>query len=267
QLRPPRVAEDQAPLQVEEEDRVGDVLRDEPVPLFRLPEGPGEPLLLERLVERRHQLAHVERLGEVPKGRAVDRLHGGGEGGVTGDENHLGLGGRRLDRLEEVEPRGVGKLQIDDGGLDRTRGQGFEAGAAAVGRPHNMALELQDVPERLARSRVVINNEDQAARTYEALPASRPHRVPVAVTAVHCRRVTQSSAPTLLVSWPADSAQSGDSPWSDPGKSLTARQNAECFDPLIVPVWTASRATPGRWCRCWPGIRRVRGREARGRDH
>ena len=150
------------------------MLRDEPVPLFRLPEGPGEPLLLERLVERRHQLAHVERLRQVPKGRAVDRLHGAGHGGVTGDENHLGLRRRRLDRLEEVEPGDVWQLQVDDRGIDRTRRQGLEPGAAAVSRPDGMAPKLQDVPERLARSRVVINDEDQAALRHETLRAARP---------------------------------------------------------------------------------------------
>src|SRR5207253_1648219 len=49
-----------------------------------------------------------------------------------------------------------------------------EAGAAARGRPDGVALQLQDVPKRLARSRLVVDDEDVTSFTHAALSARGP---------------------------------------------------------------------------------------------
>ena len=173
-LEPPWVAEHQVPLGVEQEHRVGDVLGHEAISLLRLEERLGEPLLAEGLLDRREEVAHLERLDQVRERQVVDGLDGGPERGVPGDEDDLHGGGQSPGGAQHVDAGHVGQADVHDGGLDRARGHDVETHPAPRGQLDHVPLALQHVAQGLGHPRIVVDDQDPAPDDHGRGPFADP---------------------------------------------------------------------------------------------
>ena len=142
---------------------------------LRIPERAPEAAFLQRLLERRDQLRHLEGLGEVAEGRAVHGLDGRGDRAVAGDEDDLRVGARRADGAQEVEPGDVGQPDIDDGGVHGRRGQPLETGIPGRSRLDGVTVQLEHVADRMTGPGVVVDDED--ATGFDHPPPGAPGAV------------------------------------------------------------------------------------------
>src|SRR2546427_12878001 len=175
--RGPLVREDEASLRVHEKDGVVDVLGDEPVTLLGLAQGPREMLTVERLLECRYQLIHLERLHQIGEGVAVDGLERCRKRGVSRHENDLEIRRGQSKRLQELDARDVRETDIDDRGVEAHRADLLEALRAAHGAPDHEPFRLEHVADRLAHPGLVVDNEDPSRRIHSrTLTTTMPSR-------------------------------------------------------------------------------------------
>ena len=156
------------------------MLGDEPVALLGLAQGAGEALPVERLVQRRQQVVHLERLDQIGERVAVDRLQRRRQRGVARDEDDLEIGARRPERLQQIDAGDVRQLDVDD---RRVTGRSLEP-REAVGSPRRavdrVPLGLQDIANGLAHPDVVVDDQQTRRLLFaRAWYAVRPgHQVP-----------------------------------------------------------------------------------------
>ena len=112
-----------------------------------LPERTLGSLLRERLVDRRHQMIHLERLGHIAEGAAVDRLDGGGGRGLVRDDDDLGGRGGGLDGLEQDEPGDVRQVKVQNCRIDSAVRQQLERGPGLGRGLDGMTTMLQHITD------------------------------------------------------------------------------------------------------------------------
>ena len=71
-------------------------------------------LLFIRLPDQQIQLGRLAGLRHIGVGAELHGLHGGRDGAVSGEEDHLGRQGHLLDLLEDLHPSELGHLEIQD---------------------------------------------------------------------------------------------------------------------------------------------------------
>ncbi len=135
------------------------------LPLNRLPEQGQDPVGFDRLLE------------EVG-GARLDRIHRLRNRAVAGDDDHFDVGLQLLEPLEQVESVHVRQHHIGD---YRIRSPGLEdlvAPRTNEGRPHLVALMLEQDLQPLGHRRLVVNHEHALlafGRHGQALPLVREH--------------------------------------------------------------------------------------------
>ena len=118
---------------------------------------------LEGASGQRQELVILERFGQIVEGA---ELHGGDRGahGLHGcDENHLDALVEGLDALEHLDAVHPGQSDVEEHEVDRGGAHDLER-ARAIGRVDEVVVVLEDQPERLADTEIVIDDQDDGAR-------------------------------------------------------------------------------------------------------
>ena len=105
-------------------------------------------------------MLHLERLSDVRERRTVDRLDGGTDRRVRGEEDDLRLGRGVLDRVKQLKARNVGQLDVDDGHVDGISRQHAESLPSADRGMDGVPSGPQHVTQGLTRPGVVVDDED-----------------------------------------------------------------------------------------------------------
>ncbi len=159
---------DEPALRVHQQERVRGGLEDPAVQRLALPE-PVDQLALRPL--HAHLLGRVlhlevqglvvgDRLGDVVVGADLDRLDGGVEGGVAGDQDHLDVRLGGLEPAGHVQARPVAQVLVHQRHVDVPRLRG--AGHGLAGRPgqdQGAPLALQEAAEHVQDHRLVVDDE------------------------------------------------------------------------------------------------------------
>ena len=134
-------------------------------------------LTVERLLECRYQLIHLERLHQIGEGVAVDGLERRRKRGVSRHENDLEIRRGQSKRLQELDARDVRETDIDDRGVEAHRADLLEALGAAHGAPDHEPFRLEHVADRLAHPGLVVDDEDPSRRIHSrTLTTTLPSR-------------------------------------------------------------------------------------------
>jgi len=105
-------------------------------------------------------LGRRERLGQVVDGAAAHGFHRGVDGRVGGDHDDVQSGALRHELRDEVEPRSLRQLEVDQGEVEGlARGLG-ERGFGGGGQPHRASDRLQGEGERGPDVLLVVDHED-----------------------------------------------------------------------------------------------------------
>ena len=115
--------------------------------------------LLERAPHQREQIVLVEGLGQVVEGAQLHRVDGGADGLDRGDQDHLDAVVHGFDALEHFDAVHLGKADVEKHEVHRAGAEPVER-LLAVGGLEQVVLVLQDEPERLADSGIVIHDQD-----------------------------------------------------------------------------------------------------------
>jgi len=77
-----------------------------------------EAAALERLADQVEDLVGSEGLGDVVVGAALDRIDGGGDRALAGDDDHLGGGPALLHAVEELETGDARQREVGEHDLE-----------------------------------------------------------------------------------------------------------------------------------------------------
>ena len=108
--------------------------------------------------QHRFETRDVDRLGQVVRGTAAERLDRGIDGGVAGDQDDLG-GDTAVDLSQELETAAVGQLQVDQrqvGGVLAQEGARFPQARGSV---HREPLRPHQLGQGRLEAGVVIDEE------------------------------------------------------------------------------------------------------------
>ena len=110
--------------------------------------------------DQRQQAPRLDRLGHVLDGATLERRDRGAHRAVTGDEHGLGLGTRLVQHLDERDAVATRQLQIGEHQVERVGAEALERRLRRQRDRRLVALEVQQLLERLGQALVVINDQD-----------------------------------------------------------------------------------------------------------
>ena len=117
----------------------------------------------DRAAHEDHELVELERLGQVVIRAVADRLDRRIDRAVRGHHDHLGLGLRGADRVEQREAIELGHAQIGDDDIDVAGGHGLERGDRRTERGRGEPLIDEAVGERLGHRELVVDDDHARA--------------------------------------------------------------------------------------------------------
>ena len=122
--------------------------------------GPGQSLLLRRLVDDRPKFADVERLGQVGGGAGLHRGDGRLDGAVAGEDDDLGVGQLALGLGQDFKAADVPHDQVADDDVERLLLDQPQPFSAAGGDDAFVADARKAFGHGLGVGFVVVDHED-----------------------------------------------------------------------------------------------------------
>ena len=109
------------------------------------------------------QLGPLARLGQVVERPEPQRLHGGVDRGVAGEDDHLRVGADLADLAQDLDPGQAGHPQVQQGGVVRPLLQRLQ-GRRAVGADGDLVAEPGQLHlHQVAEVRLVVGEQDPQA--------------------------------------------------------------------------------------------------------
>ena len=118
---------------------------------------------LERAVERHLEGVGVDRLEDVVARSRLQALDRRGDGAVAGEDDHRHVGRRRLHPPHQLEAVGAGHAQVREHDVDGRPPEVAERVRHGAGRARVVAPRAQDLDERVADVRLVLDHQHPAA--------------------------------------------------------------------------------------------------------
>ena len=192
---------------------------------------PRELARLQRLRDDLADLVLVEGLGDEVERAALERLDGGVDGAVRGDEHDRQLGLDLERALEQRHPVDLRHLQVGDDEIDVVLAQQVQTLLAVLGRQHVVAVARELGGEDLPQVRLVVDDQDLLALGKHA-PASLPssRRAPVRFAA----------ASRQLEGSPPPEQNSDRSPSSFSSATIAFVKPSMPSSSLSVAIWSAA---------------------------
>jgi hypothetical protein len=122
--------------------------------------GQGEPLAFGDAVEARPQGIGVDRLEDVVRGPAAERVDRPFHVAVPGDDDHGRLGSKLLEPRQQLLGRAVGQPPVEDDRIEPRPVARPERLGRRAGRFDRMPVDLENVPEVRPRIGVVFDHQD-----------------------------------------------------------------------------------------------------------
>jgi len=141
------------------------------------------------LLDQRARLLGSEGLGQIIERAALHGFDGVLEGVLRRHDHHGDLAAARLHVVEQVEARGPGHAQVEEGDLELTARQRGERLVAARGLGHLVAGLLQRLAQHEADARLVVRHQHTGALAHASLRSGSVTRtrVPSPFSLSRCR--------------------------------------------------------------------------------